>query len=81
MEVQTLKLESVIGTDEGENLPVKIEYDYQTEDDLLGPYGITVIDYAYKITGKTTTPDYILRDSVEQMIKENHAGLTVEFEL
>lgn len=72
-------LPGTIWTDEGEDLPIEIEYEYAKLEDLFGNYCFSVTVFEWKVLGATTTPKDIIRDQVEQIIKEHHCWLPVEF--
>jgi hypothetical protein len=72
-------LTGTIWTDEGEDLPIEIEYEYAKIDDLFGSYSFFVTVFDWKVSGKTGTPRDIIQNQVEEMIKEKHCWLPVEF--
>jgi hypothetical protein len=72
-------LTGTIWTDEGEDLPIEIEYEYAKLSDLFGDFSFAVTVFGWTILGKTRTPKDIIQNQVEQIIKEKHNWLPVEF--
>jgi hypothetical protein len=68
-----------IYTDEEIDMSIEIEYEYAKLTDLFGDFCFSVTVFGWKVLGTTTTPKEIIRDQVEQIIREKHQGLSTQF--
>jgi hypothetical protein len=68
-----------IWTDEGNDLPIEIEYEYAQINDLFGAFCIAATIVDFRVLGKTSTPKEIIKEQVEQIIKDAHPALSVDF--